>query len=193
MRIYGITETLDRKTTNTTDKGRKQIVTRMINKVTSSNMKGYSSYNEQYAFLDGHRVFLYNDSLGVKESEKPIDLKILFSNIHLEDEITIPREYVEYFSKKKKDGWFYKPMVVEEDGFFLAFNPSFLLDAIKFSNSETFYFDKEMNRGKTLLNFLISPLYQKDEQGNIVTVTLPVNIENGIDDYERSLDYIETE
>lgn len=193
MRIYEIQEVLEKKRRNTTNKGRRQIITRMINKVQTSNMKGYSSYKDKYVFLDGHRVFFSQDSLGIEESEKPINLDSLLENIRFQDEIIIPTEYVEYFAKKKKEGWFYKPMVVEEDGFFLGFNPNFLLDAIRFSNSEKFYFDRKSNVEKKNLNYLISPLYQKDEQGNIITITLPINLGNGIDDFERSLDYIEIE
>lgn len=192
MRIYEIQEVLKKKNTNTTDKGRKQIIERMLNKTSDKNMKGYSHYNNQYAFLDGHRVFLSHTTLGVEESEHPFNIDPLFK-VDLEEEIIIPREYVEYFAKKKKDGWFYKPMVIEKDGFFVAFNASFVLDAIRFSNSEKFYFSKRHYTTKQVDNFLISPLFQKDEKGEIITVTLPVNIKNGIDDYERSLNYIEIE
>lgn len=193
MRIYGITEHLPRKVTNTTDKGKKQILNKMINHLSPSckDMDGYSIYKDKYCFLDGHRVFISNNSLGFKASSKQFILDKMFEEI-TDSEITIPREYVEYLKKELlKD--YRKPMVIEDDGFFIAFNPGFLLDAIKFSNSETFYYSKVNGISNQLKEYptLHRPLFQKDENGNVITVTLPVTIDPLIDDFERSLLYIE--
>ena len=195
MRIYGIEEKLERKTTNTTEKGRKQIITRMINKVAHHpDMNGYSPYKNKYAFLDGHRVFISHDSLGIQESGHPFNLEKLFTNLDMESEIKIPREYVEYLKKVlSKD--YKKPMIVEDEGFFIGFNPDFILDAIKFSNSETFYYSRKMavTHNMKEVPTLHNPLFQKDEDGNIITVTLPICIDPMIDDLERSLLYVEVE
>ncbi len=193
MRIYGITEQLPRKVTNTTDKGKKQILNKMINHLSPNckDMDGYSLYGDKYCFLDGRRVFISNTDLGFKASDKQFQLDKMFEE-KTETTITIPREYVEYL-KKELSKEYKKPMIVEDDGFFIAFNPEFLLDAIKFSNSETFYYSKEFGVSKELKEYptLHRPLFQKDENGNVLTVTLPVIIDPMIDDLERSLLYVE--
>lgn len=195
MRIYGITEQLPRKETKTTDKGRKQILTKMINHLSpgSKDMDGFSIYKGKYCFLDGHRVFISDTDLGFKASSKQFKLNNLFEE-ETESTITIPREYVEYI-KKLLSKEHRKPMIIEDDGFFIAFNPEFLLDAIKFSNSETFYYSKKKGVSNWLKEYpsLHRPLYQKDANGNVLTVTLPVTIDPMIDDLERSLEYVEIE
>ena len=193
MRIYDITEPLKHKETNTSFKGKRQIVERMLKKTEKiPSMQGYSKYNDRFFFVDGHRAFSYDTDMEMRESESPLQIESLVKKVKVSNQITISREYVEYFCKKYK-GLPFKPMVIEDDGFFLGFNPKYLLDAIKFSNSEVFYYQREntLFENSNSKNTLSSPIIQKDENGNVITLTCPVNITKQVEDYESSLDYIE--
>lgn len=203
MRIYGVTEELEKVKTNTTDKGRKQIVNQMIKKVDNKypNMNGYSIVNNRYAFLDGHRVFIYDTDLDIKASENPYNINGMLNLDNLEGKITIPRAYVEYIYKANKDLRPYYPMVVEDDGFYFAFNPKYLLDAIKFSNSETFYYEQKERRYSTNVfdfnsldndeRYLKQPLFQKNKNGDITTVILPVSLKDHVEEYDSRLDFLD--
>lgn len=193
MRIYGITEELKPKKINTTDKGRKQILTRMMKPLVDQSMKGYSLIDKRYGFLDGHRIFIGDSNFEFEESCLPFHLEQIVKEEKKENQeysIKINREYIEYAIKNIWKDSNRQPLVVEDDGYFLAFNPRFLLDSIKWSGSEVFFYNRNNNRSKAAKNCLTSPIFQYDDKGNLVTVTLPIYL-NNIDKYETSLDYLE--
>jgi hypothetical protein len=156
----------------------------IIKKMLKSNQKnyndrflGYFNVSGRFAFLDGHRVLLSDNNFGFAEDPQNVgnfkaleQIATLPADATEEIEISLA-ECKRQIAENKAAKNMLKPLVINCDGFRVGVNPQFAKDAIEFTGSNKFLFEKKVNaRGCN-----ITPLYQLTG-GEVATVTLPVNI-----------------
>ena len=135
-------------------------------------------YGEKYGFLDSYRLFLSDDNLGyeVATPERAFKIEPLY-NINKADYIDIEINIAElrYFSKVAKPrgkNETPQPFIIRTPDGLAGFNPSFLLDLIEYSGSNTIKYIKHN-----------APIYSNDYNALLLPVHLKENSEDFYNEY----------
>ena len=160
---------------------------KIIKKMIKSNQKNYINRflgyikldPDHFAFLDGHRVFISNSDLGYSEDENAAGLantlKRALEHGNATEEIEISlTEVKEQLARNKANKDKLHPLIKQLEGYKIGLNPEFLKDCFEFSGSLKFIYEKRVN----VHGCNVSPLFQVDESNNVISMLLPVNVQN---------------
>lgn len=141
--------------------------------------KAVAMKDGRFGFLDGYRIFIADTDLGYEgrsdfKLEQALPMSTSDFDMEIDIDITELKKFIAVVkAEKKKDTP--RPYIIQcEDGFMVACNPFFLKEAIDFSGVTKMRFTRYRNS-----NIQKSPMYFTDNEDRIVSVILPVNVNQG--------------
>lgn len=143
-----------------------KIIESMIKKSDDNPIfKGYHTYGDKVAFLDGRRLFVSDTNMGYEKVESQFNVDNMFRNLPDMKEVEINYSELVYFIKIW--GKYKKPYFFKAGNQAIGCNPKYLKDLIDYTGC---------NRVKVIK--YNAPIYAKD----MTALLLPVNM--GSIDYE---------